>query len=306
MTPLARRAARSGAHLCGNRSVVAQVVGLIVHNRAVAEAENGQLRQEQAEGVAPGGQGGRCMSRVVLRQPPGGPRWAGRTVIYCETHSQHIRWPQVGRGPTLPMKMNRTLEPVDIGGQMTGQSTGMTVKVIIVALGVLLATVVIAALVATITTRAALSHSEGDQQYSPSETASVDTPRAGICGRTPEVQEGLIDALAIGSCQAINADELYRVRALTVSARTVAPGDFAGMPNLRVLHLGFRTWNPDELSLPAGIFKGLTSLEALYIGTPARGEFDCPLPHQVVADLSKLERLTQDTGYRGILTCPLN
>ena len=52
-----RAVSTDGATIGRNRSVVAQMVGLIVHNRAVAEAENGQLLQEQVEGVAPGGQG---------------------------------------------------------------------------------------------------------------------------------------------------------------------------------------------------------------------------------------------------------
>ena len=173
---------------------------------------------------------------------------------------------------------------------MTGQSTGMPVKVIIVALGVLLATIVIAALVATITTRAALSHSEGDQQYSPSETASVDTPRAGICGRTPEVQERLIEDLKIASCRVINADELYRVRKFSVGFQTVAPGDFADMPNLRVLGL-----STGESGLPAGIFEGLTGLELLTINTPTSGPTE-PLPHGTFSELSNLKQLSLQTG----------
>ena len=180
---------------------------------------------------------------------------------------------------------------------MTGQSIGMPVKVILVALGVLLPTVFIAALVSTITTRLVLPSPEDAQPDSlpechcgdtpgrggppipggcpagpPLGTATADTPRAGICGRTPEVQERLLDALVIDSCQVINADELYRLREFSVGARTVAPGDFADMPNLRVLTLRFQTWNPDEVGLPAGIFEGLTSLETLNIDTPTSGD----------------------------------
>ncbi len=162
---------------------------------------------------------------------------------------------------------------------MTEQRIAMPVKVIIVALGVLLVTVVIAALVSTITAAVVLPH-----------TATGDTPGAGICGRTPEVQEGLIDALAIGSCQAINADELYRVRKFSVGFQTVAPGDFADMPNLRFLGL-----NTGESGLPAGIFEGLTSLEILTIDTPTSGPTE-PLPHGTFSELSNLKQLSLQTG----------
>ena len=210
----------------------------------------------------------------------------------------------------------------------------MPVKVILVALGVLLPTVFIAALVSTITTRLVLPSPEDAQPDSLpetatvdtppvgvvlpspedaqpdrlSETATADTPRAGICGRTPEVQERLLDALVIDSCQVINADELYRLREFSVGARTVAPGDFADMPNLRVLTLRFQTWNPDEVGLPAGIFEGLTSLETLNIYTPTSGDATEPfvwaLPHGTFADLPNLNLLRLDTGYGELLLDP--
>ena len=177
---------------------------------------------------------------------------------------------------------------------MTRQSIGMSVKVIILALGVLLATVVIAALVSTITAKVVLPHSEDGQQFGLSETATGDTHRTGICGRTPEVQERLIEDLKIASCRVINADELYRVREFSVGLRTVAPGDFADMPNLQVL-----TLNTGESGLPAGIFEGLTSLETLTINTPTSGATE-PLPHGTFADLPNLKQMYLHTGYGGI------
>ena len=69
---------------------------------------------------------------------------------------------------------------------MTGQSIGMPVKVILVALGVLLATVVIAALVSTITTRLVLPSPEDAQPDSLPETATVDTPPVGVVLPSPE------------------------------------------------------------------------------------------------------------------------
>ena len=113
-------------------------------------------------------------------------------------------------------------------------------------------------------------------------------------GRTPEVQERLIEDLKIASCRVINADELYRVREFSVGLRTVAPGDFADMPNLQVL-----TLNTGESGLPAGIFEGLTSLETLTINTPTSGATE-PLPHGTFADLPNLKQLYLHTGYGGI------
>ena len=66
----------------------------------------------------------------------------------------------------------------------------------------------------------------------------TDLPReiaeSGICGRTPEIQEKLIEMLQIRSCQVINAAELYRVRKFSASAISFKVGDFDDLPNLEV------------------------------------------------------------------------
>ena len=98
----------------------------------------------------------------------------------------------------------------------------------------------------------------------------TDLPReiseSGICGRTPEIQEKLIEILQIRSCQVINAAELYRVRKLKASAQSFKVGDFDHLPNLKVLELRL---NKDDKARPvelgAGIFKDLQSLTSMEI-----------------------------------------
>ena len=84
---------------------------------------------------------------------------------------------------------------------------------------------------------------------------------AGICGRTPEVQERLIEALKIASCRRIDAAELYRIRKFSVTAQSFKAGDFDHLSNVQVMEL--HAAKPVELS--AGIFEDLQSLITLEI-----------------------------------------
>ena len=69
----------------------------------------------------------------------------------------------------------------------------------------------------------------------------TDLPReiadSGICDRTPEIQEKLIEMLQIRACQVINAAELYRVREFSASAQSLKVGDFDDFPNLLSLSI---------------------------------------------------------------------
>ena len=97
----------------------------------------------------------------------------------------------------------------------------------------------------------------------------TDLPReisgSGICGRTPEIQEKLIEMLKIRSCQVINAAELYRVREFSASAQSFKPGDFDDLPNL----LSLSIWLGQEKAntLEPGIFQDLHSLHSLKINS---------------------------------------
>ena len=80
----------------------------------------------------------------------------------------------------------------------------------------------------------------------------------GICGRTPEIQQALIERLKIASCRLITEHELYRIRDLPdIRAPELRAGDFSGLVNLDSLSVQVRTWegiNPPMI--PAGAFTG--------------------------------------------------
>ena len=104
---------------------------------------------------------------------------------------------------------------------------------------------------------------------------------SGICGRTPEIQEKLIEMLQIRSCQVINAAELYRVREFSASAQSLKVGDLNDLPNLISLSI----WLDQEKvnTLEPGIFQDLHSLNSLKINSD--------YPHTV--------RLNKDT-FKGL------
>ena len=82
----------------------------------------------------------------------------------------------------------------------------------------------------------------------------------GICGRTPEIQNKLINQLGIRSCRMINDTELYRVREIDFSTRSIKPGDLTGFVNLKTLTiLGLNK------PITPGVFAGLESLTSLQI-----------------------------------------
>ena len=88
----------------------------------------------------------------------------------------------------------------------------------------------------------------------------------GICGRTPEIQEKLIEMLQIRSCQVINAAELYRVRKFSASAQSFKVGDFDHLPNLQVLELRLnKNDKARPVELGPDIFKDLQSLTRMEI-----------------------------------------
>ena len=82
----------------------------------------------------------------------------------------------------------------------------------------------------------------------------------GICGRTPEIQNALINDLNIASCRAINDAELYRVREISFDTESIKPGDLTGFINLKTLTIS----GLNEPMTP-GIFAGLESLTSLHI-----------------------------------------
>lgn len=81
----------------------------------------------------------------------------------------------------------------------------------------------------------------------------------GICERTPEVQQLIVDTLRIMSCRLITEDELYRITAWRsfegvpfnhVQASTLQAGDFDGLVNMRELKVSAQV-------IEAGTFAGM-------------------------------------------------
>ena len=127
----------------------------------------------------------------------------------------------------------------------------------------------------------------------------TDLPReiaeSGICGRTPEIQEKLIEMLQIRSCQVINAAELYRVRKFSASAISFKVGDFDDLPNLTSLSIKM-----SQGTLEPGIFQDLHSLHSLEInsGSPPTIRLNKDtfkgLNNLIVLDIDYVEHLPEE------------
>ena len=117
----------------------------------------------------------------------------------------------------------------------------------------------------------------------------------GICYRTPELQEVLLETLDVELCQVINEKELYRIRDLKVNMPSVKEGDFEGLVNVESLSVttgpigmnGLRGLESlRELSLSAqkmdglvtGSFLGLESIEELTISVSSNEHTGLQLP----------------------------
>ena len=94
------------------------------------------------------------------------------------------------------------------------------------------------------------------------------TPRSGVCGRTEQVRDAIVAAIAgVSDCADVTTAQLAGVTDIGVNSlrvkgiKSLQPGDFSGLTALATLHL-----DHNELSsLPAGVFSGLTSLEGLWL-----------------------------------------
>ena len=114
----------------------------------------------------------------------------------------------------------------------------------------------------------------------PPPTFTVQGP--GICRRSPEVQEAILERLGTSLCQATTIPELFRITGeFRVEMNTVRTGDFQGMVNVERLEV--RT-NGVE---PAG-FAGLHNLEELELRLLASTD----ITTESLAGLESLESLT--------------
>ena len=86
----------------------------------------------------------------------------------------------------------------------------------------------------------------------------------GICYRTPELQEVILEMLDVELCQVVNTHELYRIRTLSVNTPSVKEGDFEGLVNITSLAVTVKAETGDP-EIPANAFHGMEGLESLRV-----------------------------------------
>ena len=141
-----------------------------------------------------------------------------------------------------------------------------------------------------------------------------------VCERTPEVRDAIVQALSARSCDSLTAEDLARIKSLSLSGQGITAlkrGDFDWLSNLEALYLS----NNALTTLPKDIFAGLTSLrqlsldsnkltsltadlfadlslEALYLSNNAL----TTLPEDIFAGLTSLRQLSLDSNKLTSLT----
>lgn len=108
----------------------------------------------------------------------------------------------------------------------------------------------------------------------------------GICYRTPELQELILEELDVELCHVINSPELFRIRSLAVDMPQVKEGDFEGLVNVDTLRISTGHVEPNGLrglenvkklqlivkiedGLVTESFSGLGNIEELRIKQPS-------------------------------------
>ena len=139
----------------------------------------------------------------------------------------------------------------------------------------------------------------------------------GICGRTQQVRDAILDRTGVSACADVTTANLAaiggRIRLDEESISALLPGDFAGLTALEELNLGknalttlpadifagltklthlFLRNNSSLTTLPAGVFTGLASLKFLFLNKNTL----TTLPAGVFAGRERLERLDLDNN----------
>ena len=96
-----------------------------------------------------------------------------------------------------------------------------------------------------------------------SHTVTISTSAEdGVCNRTKQVRDALMEAVGVSTCEQASAQGLSRMSELNLSNSGITElqaHDFSGLDNLQVLNL-----DSNELTtLPQGIFEGLDRLQSL-------------------------------------------
>ena len=96
----------------------------------------------------------------------------------------------------------------------------------------------------------------------------------GICGRSPEVQTAILQALGASSCRLVTTAELYRITRFAPATIHIGNGlylgDFAGLVNIKTLSFDAQ----ENFKLRAGSLEGLTGLETLSLTLHPHGTIE--------------------------------
>ena len=103
----------------------------------------------------------------------------------------------------------------------------------------------------------------------PVPTATPLPEGVGICYRTPEVQEWIIQQLQIPSCRLITEPELYRIKAEFRVNAQLRPGDLSGLANVPSVYIHYgHCGNWEDPAYVAAMLAGLNPDAALWIDSP--------------------------------------
>lgn len=103
----------------------------------------------------------------------------------------------------------------------------------------------------------------------PVPTATPLPEGVGICYRTPEVQEWIIQQLQIPSCRLITEPELYRIKAEFRVNAELRPGDLSGLANVPSVYIHYgHCGNWEDPAYAAAMLDGLNPNAALRIDSP--------------------------------------
>ena len=118
------------------------------------------------------------------------------------------------------------------------------------------------------------------------------TDPPGICERTPEVQQAIIETLKMGSCRLITEYELHRIRNLPeIRPRELKAGDFAGLTNLDELTVTMQPPEGTGAVVPNGTFSG-SRIKNLRIGSEENADSHIDLFYSSALKGAHVESLT--------------
>ena len=115
------------------------------------------------------------------------------------------------------------------------------------------------------------------------------TPTPGICDRTQQVRDALLDSTGVDDCKAVTVANLASVRLLLLTNSALGitalkSGDFAGLTAVTTLGIGGQT---GLTALPSDVFSGLSTLDTIALSSNGLGS----LPADVFSGLTALATL---------------